>query len=61
MHANICFLQSNDRYQDVHQDEEYPQVLRASQRQLSQQGKKLSGRHPKLKGVMDPENGRDIK
>lgn len=55
MHGNICFLQRNDKYQDVHQGEEYPMVLQAFQKRLSQLEKILSGRLLKLLGAMDPE------
>ena len=60
MHVNICFPQKHDRYQDVHQDGEHPQVPQASQRLLLQQEMKLSGHHLTLMDVMDPEKGIDI-
>lgn len=55
MHVSTCFLQRHDRYQDEHQDEEYPQVLQASQTQLLPQEMRLSGHHPKLMDEMDPK------
>ena len=54
-HENTYFLQSNDRCQDGHLDEEYLQVPQASQRQLLPQEKILSGHHLRLTGAMGPE------
>lgn len=55
MHVNTYFLQKRDRYQDVHQDEEYQPVPQASQTQLLQQDRKLNDHLLELMGITDPK------
>lgn len=51
----MCFLQMHDKYQDVHLNAVCPRGPQASQTQLLQQEKILSGLHLTLEAEADPD------
>jgi len=55
MHESTYFLQNSHIYPDVHQDEECPQALQASQKPLSQQDKIWNGLHLRPTDAMVPD------